>query len=371
LKILFLTLKTFSATGGIEKFNRSFAAALWQNSLQLGWQIQVVSAYDGECNSNYFPSKSFAGFSGRKIAFAVQALKSVAEADVIVIGHINLASLVLVGKKLYPKKKWLLIAHGREVWSPLSFFQKKTLGTVDQIWSVSRYTSSVLSAVHNMPPEKMALFPNTLDPFFGTSVSTTLVAELRNRYGLVEGNPVLITVARLANTEKNKGYDEVLDALPHILKYYPQVRYLLCGKPDEEEKNRILLRISELNLQKVVILTGFIDDLELNAHYHLANIFVMPSSKEGFGIVFIEAAWRGLQVIAGNRDGSVDALLDGKLGKLVTPGNRDELQSAILGCLKTPLSLAKKLESKRLVEENYGFDKFMERQKKILLTPRF
>ena len=45
----------------------------------------------------------------------------------------------------------------------------------------------------------------------------------------------------------------------------------------------------------------------------------MPSMKEGFGIVFIEAMCIGLPVIAGNKDGSVDALCNGKLGILVDP----------------------------------------------------
>jgi glycosyltransferase involved in cell wall biosynthesis len=59
----------------------------------------------------------------------------------------------------------------------------------------------------------------------------------------------------------------------------------------------------------------------------------MPSIKEGFGIAFIEAAAAGLPLIAGNKDGSVDALLAGKLGELVNPGDLGEVANAIEYCI--------------------------------------
>ena len=79
--------------------------------------------------------------------------------------------------------------------------------------------------------------------------------------------------------------------------------------------------VEEKNLTNNFILTGYIEDKELTDHYLLADVFVMPSTQEGFGIVFLEALVCGLPVIAGNKDGSVDALLNGKLGKLIDPDN--------------------------------------------------
>ena len=66
----------------------------------------------------------------------------------------------------------------------------------------------------------------------------------------------------------------------------------------------------------------------------------MPSEKEGFGIVFIEAMFYGKPVIAGNKDGSVDALCNGELGLLVDPGSVTEIATAIKKMLVNPAAFS-------------------------------
>lgn len=87
--------------------------------------------------------------------------------------------------------------------------------------------------------------------------------------------------------------------------------------------------IKDNGVEEEVILTGFIPDTELTDHYQLADVFAMPSKGEGFGIVFIEATACGTQVIAGDKDGSVDALANGELGTLINPNDIDALAKAI------------------------------------------
>jgi glycosyltransferase involved in cell wall biosynthesis len=60
----------------------------------------------------------------------------------------------------------------------------------------------------------------------------------------------------------------------------------------------------------------------------------MPSTGEGFGIVLIEAAACGIPIVGSRVDGSRDALLEGRLGRLVDPANQDELHEAILAVLE-------------------------------------
>ena len=96
--------------------------------------------------------------------------------------------------------------------------------------------------------------------------------------------------------------------------------------------------ISVYKVDEQVILPGFIDESELTDHFLLADLFVLPSKKEGFGIVFIEALACGLPVVCGNTDGSVDAIYNGELGKAINPDDIAELENAITEYLKTPLT---------------------------------
>jgi glycosyltransferase involved in cell wall biosynthesis len=82
---------------------------------------------------------------------------------------------------------------------------------------------------------------------------------------------------------------------------------------------------SSLGIADHVILTGQIPNEELPDYHRLADVFVMPGLKEGFGIVFLEAMASGKPVIAGNRDGSFDALDGGRLGALIDPFNAAQL----------------------------------------------
>jgi glycosyltransferase involved in cell wall biosynthesis len=95
--------------------------------------------------------------------------------------------------------------------------------------------------------------------------------------------------------------------------------------------------------------------------YHAADAFILPSRKEGFGIVFLEAAWCGLPVTGGNRDGSTEALIDGQLGTLIDPGSRVEIEEALLSALSTPLTPGQKEEKRSLIEAHFGFKQFKKR----------
>lgn len=112
-----------------------------------------------------------------------------------------------------------------------------------------------------------------------------------------------------------------------------------------------------------MILTGFIADEEVTDHYLLADVFVMPSKGEGFGIVYLEAMACGLPVIAGNKDGSTEALQFGKLGTLINPDDEDELLQALQTRLQQP---SNPLQVQQQMLEYFAFPKFRERLHKVL-----
>lgn len=328
--VLFINLAAFSLTGGIEKFNKCFLKALWELHLQGELDVTSYSLYDQETNEQYFPKQYYKGFIRQRLSFVKQSVIHARHFDVIVLGHINLAIIGFLVKFFFPKKKIILIAHGIEVWQPLKGIKKIFLNKIDNIFAVSNYTKEKLRRVQKIDADKINIFPNTIDPFFDVPANFVTPLYLKKRYNVSEDDFVLFTLTRLSSSEKYKGYDMVIKSLPDLVKRIPNIRYIIAGKYDIEEKLRIEKMVKDLDLNDVVYLAGFLNNEEISDHYQLGDVFIMPSKGEGFGIVFIEAAVCGVKIVAGNKDGSVDALKNGELGTLVDPDSADEITEVVL-----------------------------------------
>lgn len=128
--------------------------------------------------------------------------------------------------------------------------------------------------------------------------------------------------------------------------------------------NKIKALLEQYQLKENVLLTGYVPDEELTDHFLLSDVFVMPSSKEGFGIVFIEALTCGIAVIGGNKDGTVDALANGELGTLVNPDSIEEIANAVMDALKKQEGESSVKQHQAVQQEvisNFGFEKFKNR----------
>ncbi len=338
-KILFLTLRIFSATGGIEKVCRVVGKALSELGLQYGSTVKIFSMYGnpGSADGNaYFPQTKYTGFRNRKVAFVSGSFREGCKSDMILLSHVNLLLPGVLIKICRPKVKLVLIAHGIEVWRPVAAWKRRMLAKVDLFLPVSHFTKDKMKQLYGLPEEKFSVLNNCLDPFLEMPLQQGKASHLLQRYGLTKNNQVMLTVSRIVDTEQYKGYDRVLYSMPGLILQYPNLRYLLVGKYDSVEKRRLDAIIDKLGLQGKVIFTGFVPDGEMALHFTLADLFIMPSEKEGFGIVFIEAIFYGLPVIAGNKDGSVDALCGGALGTIIEPDNLEEISNAIKAILDNP-----------------------------------
>lgn len=312
---------------------------MYELGLQYGGRVKIFSMYGRQNMADgnpYFPQELFTAFNLNRPKFVLQSIREGRKSDVVLLSHINLLFVGYLIKLARPSAKVFLLAHGIEVWRPLSSWKKKMLYKLDGIIPVSNFTKEKMQALHELPAEKLSVINNCLDPFLERPIAAHKIEKLRTHYGIQKEDPVLLSVSRMVSTEKYKGYDKVLKAIPHLVISYPQLRYMLIGKYDEKEKQRLDELISELGISDKVIFTGFLPDEEMAAHFSLADIFVMPSEKEGFGIVFIEAMFYGLPVIAGNKDGSTDALRHGEIGLLVDPNNNAEIEEALKKMLDDP-----------------------------------
>nr|WP_242691542.1 glycosyltransferase family 4 protein [Pedobacter sp. SYSU D00823] len=291
--------------------------------------------YDTGHDTRYCPSEFYKGFGKDTFRFIWGAIKEGRNAKFLILTHINLALPALLIKLINPSVKIFLVAHGIEIWAPLNKVQAKLLKACYRILAVSKYTKKRIGDTYPAIKNKINVLNNCLDPFYVPATTFEKPEYLQKRYGIKPDEKVMITLCRLVSTEKYKGYDTVIESLSELKKDF-KIKYILLGKYDELEFQRISSIVEQEGLQDQVVLAGFVKDEELADHFLLGDLFIMPSVKEGFGIVFIEAAASGMPVIAGNKDGSVDALLDGKLGPLVEPFDKNDIRQAIATVFRNP-----------------------------------
>lgn len=222
------------------------------------------------------------------------------------------------------------VLHGIEAWKIRSEMRVKALKDADRLLAVSHFTRDRVITDYGVDARQIAVVPNTFD---GERYKPGPKPEaLLDKYGFKPDQPVILTVSRLALSERYKGHWQVLIALKWIREVFPDVQYLVVGTGDE--LNHLRAAVKSMGLTSNVTFAGFVPTSELPDHYRLSDAFVMPSTKEGFGIVFIEAAACGKPVIAGNLDGSVDALDNGRLGILVDPHSPRQIADATISALR-------------------------------------
>jgi phosphatidylinositol alpha-1,6-mannosyltransferase len=361
---LFLYLKAFDSTGGIEKFCRSMMKALeLRKASEQEEEIIILSAYDTMPDKKYHSGVDYKGFGKNRIAFSIECILVGLKANKVLIAHINLAFLGCLLKWLRPSIKLISVTHGIEVWGKLSWIKKKLLCMSDEVLAVSQYTKNILIEKHQIPIQKIKIFRNTLDPYFSANSDPKRIKQIKRDLNIPHNAKVLLTIARLKTYEKSKGYDKVIQSLPKLLDEYPTLHYILAGKYSQAEHKRILELIQLLGLQNHVHIPGFIDDQDLPNYYSLADAYVMPSTKEGFGIVFIEAMACGTPAIAGNKDGSSDAILCNELGCLIDPDDYRQIQNAIRFWLNKGKDSAQ--QASHLIWDTYGFSVFCQNVKQL------
>ena len=243
--------------------------------------------------------------------------------NLVICGHINLLPAAWLFAHAQGARLALII-HGVEAWTARDVWSSRIVRSVDAFIAVSRYSAEKFSAWSKTPMDRGFILPNCVDlDHFRPGHRDPKLIE---RYSL-KSTKVILTVGRLAYHERHKGFDEVIEVLPQLIGIFPNLKYMIVG--DGPDRKRLENKAKTYGVSGSVIFTGRIPESEKVAHYNLADAYVMPSSGEGFGIVLIEAAACGIPIVGSSVDGSREALLDGRLGRLVRPDNRSELVAAV------------------------------------------
>jgi len=372
-RILVLLTDGFGGFGGIAKFNRDFLTALCSHPRTA--EVVALSRLMPHAPGTLPPKLTYVtGSLGGKARFMRAVVKSAlllrnsrgrkahslsqTSEHLIVCGHINLLPAALLAKKICGGSVHLII-HGIEAWRPVrSPLTNACVRHIDGFISVSEVTKQRFIAWSGLRAEQGVVLPNCVD--LSAFAPGPKPAALIERYGL-RGKKVIMTLGRLASEERYKGFDEVLEVLPKLAAEIPDLCYLIVG--DGPDRARLVKKAKALGAEVLdfgnkgvavplgnspngscsdrvsapcprVIFAGRISDAEKADHYRTADLYVMPSSGEGFGIVYLEAMACGIPLVGSKTDGSREALRGGMLGALVDPCDPDEVFSTVLKLLK-------------------------------------
>lgn len=348
LAILALVTDAYGGQGGIAQYNRDLFDAIVAR-MQTS-RIQIVTRLAPGALGR-LPSGVNQGAPGKsRLSYVLEACRAAVRtpADIVFCGHLNLLPLAAFLARML-RSRLVLQLHGIEAWEPPSPSRRRAVESADLILCVSRYTRARLLSWAACPPERAVVIPNTVREAYHPATATSA----RGRFGLDE-KKALLTVGRLDAAERYKGHDRIIERLADIRAQAGDVVYLIGG--DGDDRPRLAALAVTQGVADHVRFLGQMPEEDLPDLYRAVDLFVLPSTGEGFGIVFLEAMACGTPALGLAEKGAVDALADGDLGAAVP---ETDLTGAIVARLRLGKPDAKVLHA--AVIARFGRTVFTER----------
>jgi phosphatidyl-myo-inositol dimannoside synthase len=326
LKTLLLTIDFPPQKGGVARYLDRFANYFADRIFVIA--NQTMQHEDHEDDTAYEIQRRdilFKYFRPRWIKSVILLIKSRNDYDQVLISHVLPLGTAACLAKMITNKPYLIIVHGMDIrLASKSCIKKWLCKNVLQNAKVVIANSKALQ----LEVEKDYAINNAI-------VSYPCFEEKETK--IIEHEGInLLTVSRLVS---RKGHLRVIQALDRLIQKDPSIKitYHIVGKGLEQK--RILSEIYRRKLDDYVLFHIHCSDNDLDALYAASDIFVMPVhnhpvDKEGFGMVYLEAAQYGMPSIATNMSGVDEAVIDGQTGILIKDGDIDALENSINQLIK-------------------------------------
>jgi len=180
-----------------------------------------------------------------------------------------------------------------------------------------------------------AVIHNGISPR-GWRPSAATVRAARERHS-PDGAPVVVYFGRL---EWEKGVQDLLAALPRVRRAFPGTRLVVAGQG--RQASALVAQSRKLRVRRSVDFAGHLPDRALVALLAAADVVVLPSRYEPFGIVALEAAAAGAPLVASTAGGLAELVVDGVTGLSVTPGDVEGIAEAVRKVLTDPPAAARR-----------------------------
>ncbi len=324
--VLFLGLATYSRVGGLQNFNRRVIANLGALAAKGAVREAVVHLMDDHAEDlPEIPGVTLCGLGRNRLALIRRTLTASRSADVLLVGHINLLFVAWLVRLLRPGLRTVLFVHGDEVWNdalrPRRRHEPWMLRCIDRIASVSAYTARIMGEQYRAPADRFVIFPNAIDDF-----ADPPRREMRGRH--------ILCVTRIGDGDRRKHVDQLIRAVGLLRDRGRPATLTHVG--DGALRGELEALARALSIDEAVRFAGRVTDEDLARLYAEADVFALPSSKEGFGIVYLEAWSHGLPVLCGTRGAPHEIIEDGVDGLIANEDDPGDLADKLDDLLSRP-----------------------------------
>ena len=205
----------------------------------------------------------------------------------------------------------------------------------DRLIAVSRATAHFSHSL-GFPEKRITVVPNGVDlSCFNGEVDAVV---MREELGIGD-EPLVVTASRLI---KRKSPDLLISAFARVLKVVPDAKLVIAGSGREEDN--LSRQIKGLNITNSVFMVGGLPKEKVAQLMAAADVFVLPSKMESFGLSLLEASAAGVPVVCSNAGGIPEVFQDGFNALLYPPGDDNAMAKAII-CLIQDRELAKTISA--------------------------
>jgi glycosyltransferase involved in cell wall biosynthesis len=196
--------------------------------------------------------------------------------------------------------------------------ERQGMHLADSIIAVSNFTKNKIVEHYGINPDKVQVVYNAIE-FNGNHFS-------HEHFGIKKGNKVVLFMGRIT---LQKGPDYFLYAAKRVLEVDPNVRFIIAGSGDMA--TRMIEKAAELGIADKVLFAGFLRGPDIDKAYQMADLFVMPSVSEPFGLTPLEAMRNKTPVLISKQSG-VSEVINNCLK--VDFWDIDKMANQIIGTLK-------------------------------------
>jgi glycosyltransferase involved in cell wall biosynthesis len=208
--------------------------------------------------------------------------------------------------------------------------EARALGAADRIVALTRRQRDAVSELVPGTRERIRIVPDAIDAAdFARPAGDDVVAGFRAGHGIPAGRRVVSYVGRISD---EKGWDDLPVFVERLAR--AGVFVLVCGDGPRRRPLEARLDVRRRGLDWVV--TGFVSQAEIRAALALSDVVVLPSRREAFGSVLLEAMAAGVPAVAYGVGGIVEVAGDSGAITLVPPNDTDRFVAAVLALLEQP-----------------------------------